>query len=85
MKVWGRLLCLLRPDLYCTIASPSVRSNLSKLIGVSQNHLVSQRGYIELLKLIHGAPWFSSPKPKAVKEQRVWERKAAMMDAIFYE
>jgi hypothetical protein len=32
MKVWGRLLCLVRPGLYCTVASPSVRKQLSELL-----------------------------------------------------
>ena len=46
MKVWGRILCIVRPDFYCTIASDSVRNNLAKTLGVSQNHFVTPEGYI---------------------------------------
>lgn len=37
MKVWGRILCLIRPDLYCTISSIPVRTNLSKTLKIPQS------------------------------------------------
>lgn len=37
MKIWSRFLCLLRPDLYCTVAAPSVRNNLSEVLTIPQN------------------------------------------------
>ena len=84
MKVWGRFLCLVRPDLYCTVASISVRTNLSKTLKVPQSHFERVEGYIQLLKLIHASPWFYSSKPRGKEEASVWERRVAFMDAIFY-
>jgi hypothetical protein len=84
MKVWGRFLCLVRPDLYCTVSSESVRANLSETLQVAQSAFIDPRGYIRLLKLIHLSPWFLSTKPKEPAEAAVWRRRAALMDPIFY-
>lgn len=84
MKVWGRLLCIVRPDLYCTVASNSVRKNLSQMLSVPQNRFNGSEGYIELIKQIHSSPWFNSIAPKNKKENEVWKRRAAFLDAIFY-
>jgi HKD family nuclease len=84
MKVWGRLLCIVRPDLYCTVASIPVRQNLSKTLGVPQSRFGLADGYIQLIKLIHESPWFSSQRPKGKAEQAIWNRRAAFLDAIFY-
>lgn len=85
MKVWSRLLCLVSPDLYCTIASPSVRKNLSATLGIAQARFQSPTGYVELLKVIHASPWFQGPVPKNKDEADVWRRRVALMDGIFYE
>lgn len=84
MKVWGRLLCLVRPDLYCTVASTSVRQNLSKTLSVPQNRFDSPDGYIQLIKLIHASPWINSQRPSRLGESRIWRRRAAFLDAVFY-
>jgi PLD-like domain len=84
MKVWSRLLCLVRPDLYCTIASIPVRTNLSKTLGFPQTSFERPAGYIELLKLLHASPWFQSPAPTEETEREVWLRRVAFLDAIFY-
>lgn len=84
MKVWGRILCLIRPDLYCTVASTSVRKNLSKTLEVPQNRFGKPEGYLQLIKLIHSSPWFNSNQPVGKKELEIWKRRAAFMDAIFY-
>lgn len=84
MKVWGRLLCLVRPDLYCTVASTSVRQNLSKTLSVPQNRFDTPDGYIQLIKLIHASPWFISKRPSESGEVRIWNRRTAFLDAVFY-
>ena len=84
IKVWSRLLTILRPDIFCTVASPSVRKNLSKTLEVPKSHFETIEGYIKLIKLIHTCPWFNSQKPKVKTEVNIWNRKAAFMDAIFY-
>lgn len=85
MKVWSRLLSLVRPDLYCTIASISVRKNLSEILGVAQASFQNPKGYIDLLKLVHASPWFQSPIPSDKDQAEVWRRRAAFMDGIFYD
>ncbi|MGC4096211.1 MAG: phospholipase D family protein [Nitrospira sp.] len=84
MKVWGRILCLVRPDLYCTVASISVRKNLSETLRVPQKQFERTAGYIQLIKLIHESPWFNSRRPKKMSEVAIWKRRAALLDAIFY-
>ncbi len=84
MKVWGRLLCIVRPDLFCTVAAVSVRQNLSDTLGVAQSRFDEPDGYIQLTKLIHSSPWFNSPSPKDKQQAAVWRRRAAFLDSIFY-
>jgi hypothetical protein len=84
MNVWGRFLCLVRPDLYCTVASPSLRANLSKTLKVAESAFIEPAGYIRLLQLLHSAPWFLSAKPNDPTEAAVWQRRVAFMDPIFY-
>ena len=67
MKVWSRLLCLVRPDLYCTIASQVVRRHLSTVFHIPQCRIAQVEGYVELLVAIHACPWFNSPQPEQCK------------------
>jgi len=85
MKVWSRLLCLVRPDLYCTVAAPSVRKQLSEVLEMPQSQFESRQGYLKLVRLIHASPWFQSSKPKDADAAEVWRRRAAFLDAIIYE
>jgi hypothetical protein len=84
MKVWGRLLCLVRPDLFCTVSSPSVRANLSKVLEVPQSEFTQVDGYIKLIQLLHASPWFNSTAPQSKRARYTWRRRVAFMDAIFY-
>lgn len=84
MKVGSRFLCLVRPDVYCTVASGSVRANLSETLGVAQSAFIDPAGYIQLLKLVHSSPWFLSKEPKDPSEAAVWRRRVAFVDSIFY-
>lgn len=85
MNVWSRLLCLVRPDLYCTIASESVRRNLSAVFHIAQRRIGQVDGYMELLAAIHACPWFNSSRPNNATEALAWERRVALLDAVFYE
>lgn len=84
IKVWSRILTILRPDIFCTVASLSVRENLSKTLEIPKSRLETVDGYIDLLKLIHSCPWYNSSKPSMKEEINIWARRAAFMDAIFY-
>jgi len=84
MKVWGRVLCIVRPDLYCTVASDSVRRHLSEMLCLPQTRFNSVEGYIQLTKLIHSSPWFISKEPKQKAEAAIWNRRVAFLDAVIY-
>jgi len=84
MKVWSRVLCIVRPDIYCTVAAPSVRKNLSETLGMPQNRFISPQGYVQLIRLIHLSPWFNSSEPAEPSEAAIWRRRSAFLDAIFY-
>jgi hypothetical protein len=85
MKVWSRLLCLVRPDLYCTVSAPSVRKELSKVLEMPESHFPRRDGYVKLLRLIHASPWFQASRPKNTDAANIWRRRSACLDAIFYE
>lgn len=85
VKVWGRFLTLVRPDMYCTIASNSVRRRLSKTLGLPQAAFERPDGYVQLLKFIHASPWLNSPKPQAAAQLEVWNSRVAFMDAIYHD
>ena len=84
MKVWCRFLCIVRPDLFCTVSAVTVRQNLSKILSISQNYFERPEGYIQLMKLVHSSPWYNSKKPKDGAQAIIWDRRSAFMDAIFY-
>ena len=85
MKVWSRLLALMRPDLYCTISSKSVQQNLSTLLDLPQRSFQEPDGYIHLLQLLHASPWFQSQAPRNAIERDIWKRRVALMDVVFHE
>ena len=84
IKVWSRIFTIVRPDIFCTVASPSVRVNLSRTLKIPQNSFETPEGYIRLLLLIHSCPWYNSSQPSKEAELKIWKRRAAFMDAIFY-
>jgi hypothetical protein len=84
MKVWGRELCLVRPDLYCSVSSESVRAELAKTLHVSRSFFETPKGYVELIKHLHGSPWFNSSRPEDPKQAAAWARRVALMDSIFW-
>ena len=84
MKVWSRIFTIIRPDIFCTVASTSLRNNLAETLGIPRNHFETPEGYIKLIELIHSSPWFKSIEPNNKKEVLYWKTRVAFMDAIFY-
>ncbi|RYZ80105.1 MAG: hypothetical protein EOP04_26515 [Proteobacteria bacterium] len=84
MKVWGRLLAIVRPDIYCTISAPHVRKNIAVEIGQPERFLEGVEGYIMLLQLVHSSPWFQSDPPVKRSELDIWKRRVAFLDVVFY-
>lgn len=84
MNVWGRLLCLVRPDLYCTVSNESVRTTLSLMAGVPRTRFSEPGGYVKLIELIHSLPWFNSKSPSTPEESAVWRRRVGFLDGVLY-
>jgi hypothetical protein len=84
MKVWGRVLALIRPDLYCSVSSIPLRRELAKTFKVPMRSFEEIKGYIALIKRLHSSPWFNSPKPHHNEQAAIWERRVAFMDGIFW-
>lgn len=84
MKVWGRVLCIVRPDLYCTVSADSVRKNLCQALGIPKSGLYKPDGYIKVIQLIHSSPWFNSKKPDNEAKAGIWRNRVALLDSIFY-
>ena len=83
MRAWGRLLCLARPDLYATVASPSLLRNLSNTLGITQLSLNRADGYIRFIRYLHTAPWYLSDAPARRAQRYIWQRRVAYIDPIF--
>jgi hypothetical protein len=84
MKVWSRLHCIVRPDLYCSVAGDSVRRILSQMLHIQESRLSESEGYIQVIKLLHSSPWFKSNKPHDGTQAAIWNRRVAFLDAVLY-
>ena len=88
MRSWGRLLALVRPDLFFTVSSDQLRNSLSRTLKLPKSSFTTAQGYVELAKAIHQSAWFNE-KPKqngsmSVQEKFVLKNRVAYLDVIFY-
>lgn len=84
MKVWGRVLAITRPDLFCTISSPHVRKKIATQFGKSEKFLEDVDGYLMVIRMIHESPWFNSEAPLRGDVLEIWKRRVAFLDVVFY-
>lgn len=84
MKVWGRVLSLIRADLYCSVSSEVVRREIAKTLKVPKQRFEDVDGYIRLVKFLHSSAWSYSPRPHDTDEAAVWERRVAFRDGIVW-
>ena len=82
MKVWGRILLLLRPELFITVSYPNLRKNLARELGVTRESFSEPSGYLKAIRRIHGGDWYNSDRPKNKLEALVWYSRAAYVDAV---
>ncbi|AOU97768.1 hypothetical protein BI364_07145 [Acidihalobacter yilgarnensis] len=80
----SRLLALKRPDQFVCLDSKNQRG-LCRDFGIVQSGMNYDRYWGEIIERITDAPWWNSMRPKNAKEAAVWDGRAAMLDAIFYE
>ena len=81
---WGRMITLVRPDLFTTVSSPGLRKELASIINVKPDSLNSVNGYLDLIKQIHKTPWFQSEQPTNPRELYIWKHRVAFLDLIYY-
>lgn len=82
--VASRLLALKRPDQFVCLDSKN-RRGLCGDFGIAQTGMTYARYWDEIIERIVDAPWWSSKRPEIEIEAAVWDGRAAMLDAIFYE
>lgn len=89
LDVWPsvstRLLAITRPDV-CVSSNRQSRTGLRRLFLVDRKvNLVTGAGYAELLRTIQTRPWWKSNAPPSGLEHRLWQHRAALLDAFVYD
>ena len=77
-----RFFAVKRPDLFVSVNNGS-NPQLAKLLGGREVTTVKQ--YIGLLHDVWATEWHRSDRPTDTKEAALWERRAALLDAMLYE
>jgi HKD family nuclease len=79
-----RLACLKRPDYFVPVTSTNTE-RLSQQLGVPKRALQSPENYWDtVVETILLTPWWSKERPADAEDARIWEVRAAMLDAIVY-
>ena len=78
------LLALARPDRLVSLNGAS-RKAYGKLSGMSSSTLGEPQNYRELLRWLYTQPWYRDPPPMDGALRRVWQFRAALVDAFVYE
>jgi hypothetical protein len=58
---------------------------LAKDVGIVKAGLDYERYWEEIVLRLMESPWWQAPEPTNATEKAVWQARAAMLDAIFYE
>lgn len=80
----SRLLALKRPDYFVCIDSKN-RKALCKDFGIKQTGMDYERYWQEIVEPIIDSVWWNEPRPTNPLALRVWDGRAALLDAIFYK
>lgn len=80
----SRLLAMKRPDQFVCVDAKNLQK-LCRDFGISQAGLNYERYWEEIVERILDAPWWNSIRPTKKQEAAVWDARAAMLDAIFYQ
>lgn len=83
--VLSRLLAMKRPDFFLCLNSRNMK-NLCADFGIAR---IATKGYDrywdEVICRIQDSLWWNTPEPDSEPDRLVWQGRAAMLDAIFYE
>lgn len=82
----SRLLAMKRPDtFFClTLANEIQLMNKFGIIQSIASLKDYERYWDEIIEPVRQSPWFKSEMPSDKQELRVWHKRVAMMDALFY-
>ncbi|SEQ10771.1 HKD family nuclease [Azotobacter beijerinckii] len=84
VSIASRLLALKRPDQFICLDSKN-RRKLCTDFGIPSSKMDYDRYWEEVIERIMDTPWWRSRRPIDSQEMQVWDGRAAMLDAIFYE
>jgi HKD family nuclease len=81
----SRLLALKRPDQFVCIDGKNKKA-FCEDVGIKQNALSLESYWDEVVERVVGSPWWQVGRPsQSAVEASIWDGRAAMVDAIFYE
>lgn len=80
-----RLLAVKRPDVFLCVDAQNKRKLAEDVGIVRADQLDYERYWDEVVLRLMESPWWQSPEPSDPTEKAVWNARAAMLDAIFYE
>lgn len=81
--VASRLLALKRPDYFVCLDSKN-KAQLCKDFGIKQTDMTYDRYWEEVICRVMDSIWWNENMPTSNRAVRVWNGRAAMLDAIFY-
>jgi HKD family nuclease len=79
----SRLLAMKRPDLFVCVDKKNLRK-MSEDFGFSRTTLNFERYWTDIIEPITQANWWQVRRPSGLNG-RIWDGRAAMLDAIYYE
>ncbi len=79
-----RLLAMKRPDQFVCFDSKN-KEKLCKDFGIAQANMNFDRYWVEIIERIMDSPWWNVHRPADKEDGQVWDSRAAMLDAIFYD
>lgn len=80
----SRLLTLARPDKAISVNGGSA-DGLARLTGHSRSRIMDPSHYLELLQWLYSLPWYQHACPDDPLERRIWQYRAALVDAFVYD
>ena len=79
----SRLLAMKRPDVFLCISKPNIAKAAIDM-GFAKTTLNLDNYWNKVVEVTRASDWYNFDKPKA-RNGQIWECRAAMLDAIFYD
>ena len=78
----SRLLAMKRPDVFLCISNPNIVAAANGM-GFAKSTLSLENYWDQVVEVIRASNWYNIDKPEA-RDGQLWECRAAMLDAIYY-